>query len=242
VQNMTTIDKQLDTAYTILSESPDVQTALERIKELYGLHHIVFHLGQTSVASMDSPFVRTTYPDAWVSRYLLKGYVNIDPVVREGFTRQLPFDWRELTPTAEAMDMMIDAAQHNVGTCGYSVPIVDRTARRSLFSITSILEEDAWDEFVKTHNEKIQEIAYLVHRKALEELFGELDPMPQLGPREIECLTWTARGKDYLAIAQILSISGHTARGYLKSARFKLECATLPQAVAKAITLKLIEE
>ncbi len=37
---MTTIDKQLDTAYTILRESPDVQTALERIKELSGFHDI----------------------------------------------------------------------------------------------------------------------------------------------------------------------------------------------------------
>ena len=239
---MTAIDKQLDTAYSILTESPDVQTALERIKELYGLHHIVFHMGQTTVASTDSPFVRTTYPDVWVSRYFLKQYVDVDPVVREGFSRQLPFDWRELTLTPDTMVMMVDAVQHGVGPYGYSVPIVDRTARRSLFSINSTLEEDAWDEFVKTHNEKIQEIAYQVHRKALEELFGELDPMPQLGPREIECLTWTARGKDYLAIAQILSISGHTARGYLKSARFKLECATLSQAVAKAITLKLIEE
>ena len=239
---MTAIDRKLDTAYVILRESPDVQTALEKIKELFGLHHIVFHMGQTTVGSTDSPFVRTTYPDVWVSRYFLKGYVDVDPVVREGFSRQLPFDWRELTPTAEAMDFMIDAVQHGVGACGYSVPIVDRTARRSLFSINSILEEDAWDDFVEAHNEKIQEIAYQVHRKAIEELFGELDPMPQLGPREIECLTWTARGKDYLAIAQILSISGHTARGYLKSARFKLECATLPQAVAKAITLKLIEE
>jgi len=239
---MSTVDKRLDDAYRILSESTDVQVALERIRELYGLHHLVFHLGQTTVASMDSPFVRTTYPASWVSRYLLKGYVNVDPVVKEGFSRQLPFDWRELTLTADAMEMMIDAAQYNVGTSGYSVPIVDRTARRSLFSITSIVEESAWDKFIDTHNGEIQEIAYRMHRKALEELFGELDPMPKLGPREIECLMWTARGKDYLAIAQILSISGHTARGYLKSARFKLECATLPQAVAKAVTLKLIEE
>ncbi len=140
------------------------------------------------------------------------------------------------------MDFMIDAVQHGVGACGYSAPIVDRTARWPLFSINSILEEGAWDEFIETHVEKIQKIAYQIHRKVIEELFGELDPMPQIGPREIEGLTWTARGKDYLAIAQILSISRRTVRGYLKSARFKLECATLPQAVAKAVRLKLIEE
>ncbi len=234
------INKQLVTAFEVLDGAADVQSAVEQIKELYDVHHVVYHLGQT-VGSMDTPFVRTTYPDVWVSRYLLKGYVNVDPVVQEGFSRQLPFDWRELTLTEEAMELMVESAPY-VGSSGYSIPVVDRTARRSLFSITSLLTAEAWDNFIETKNEDLQEIAYRVHRKALLELFDELDPMPVLSPREIECLTWTARGKDYTAIAQILEISGHTARGYLKSARFKLECATLSQAVAKAITLKLIEE
>ena len=230
----------LKIAYEAVEESADVQEAIERIRDLYELHHCVFHLGQTRVDALDRPFVKTTYPDAWISRYLLKGYVNVDPVAREGFMRMLPFDWQDLEYGEEQAEMMQDAMQFDVGFSGYSIPVIDRQARRSLFSVTSKLTGNEWKEFLDMNAPELQEIAHRVHRRALRELYGEVDPMPPLGPREIECLTWTARGKDYGVIADILGLSGHTVRGYLKSARFKLECATLPQAVAKAVSLKII--
>ncbi len=230
----------LEAAYDIVDATDDVLSILDQIRDLYGLHHCVFHLGQTKVDALDRPYVKTTYPDAWVSRYLLKGYVNVDPVAREGFLRMLPFDWRELEIDETAMEMMADAVKYDIGANGYSVPVIDRSARRSLFSVTSQLTDTAWDEFLAAHAGDFQEIAHRIHRKALADLHGDIDPMPPLGPREIECLMWTARGKDYAAIAEILGLSGHTVRGYLKSARFKLECATLAQAVAKAVSLKII--
>lgn len=230
----------LKVAYEAVDESEGVQEAISRICELYELHHSVFHLGQTQVDTLDRPFVKTTYPDAWVSRYLLKGYVNVDPVAREGFMRMLPFDWQDLEYGEEQAEMMQDSIQFDVGYSGYSVPVIDRQARRSLFSVTSKLTGKEWKDFLDMNAPDLQEVAHRVHRRALKELFGEVDPMPPLGPREIECLTWTARGKDYAVIADILGLSGHTVRGYLKSARFKLECATLPQAVAKAVSMKII--
>ncbi|QKV19279.1 LuxR family transcriptional regulator [Oricola thermophila] len=230
----------LEAAYGIVNSSDDVQEIVNRIRDLYGLHHCVFHLGQTKLDALDRPYVKTTYSDAWISRYLLKGYINVDPIAREGFLRMLPFDWRELEIDESAAEMMIDAANHDIGASGYSIPVIDRSSRRSLFSVTSKLTGPDWDEFIKARSGDLQEIAFRIHRKALAEVESSTDPMPPLGPREIECLQWTARGKDYLAIAEILGLSGHTVRGYLKSARFKLECATLPQAVAKAISLKII--
>ncbi|WP_419459982.1 autoinducer binding domain-containing protein [Agrobacterium tumefaciens] len=59
---------------------------------------MTYHLSQTTAHVVDAPFVRTTYHDAWVSRYLLRGYVLVDPVVQQGFSRLLPFDWREIDP------------------------------------------------------------------------------------------------------------------------------------------------
>ncbi|MFZ2102546.1 MAG: LuxR family transcriptional regulator [Oricola sp.] len=230
----------LKVAYEIIDTTGDVQAVVDRIRDLYGLHHIVFHLGQTKVDALDRPYVKTTYPDSWISRYLLKGYVNVDPVAREGFLRMLPFEWHELEIDESAIEMMMDAAQHDIGESGYSIPIIDRASRRSLVSVTSKLTGQAWSDYLAAYSADLQEIAHRIHRKALAEIHGETDPMPPLGPREVECLMWTARGKDYLAIAEILGLSGHTVRGYLKSARFKLECATLPQAVAKAVSLKII--
>ena len=73
----------------------------------------------------------------------------------------------------------------------------------------------------------------------ISEVFGE--DRPHLLPmRELECLRWIARGKDLSEIAIILNISPHTARYYLKSARFKLDCVTSAQAVSKAVTSGLL--
>lgn len=229
-------------ASKLVHDADNVQVALESLQELLGLKYISFHLGQMRIGELDAPFVKTTYPSEWVSRYVIKGYINVDPVAREGFERQFPFDWSEVSLDEKSRELMEDAAAHDLGWSGFSIPVIDRTGRRSLLSFTSDLIGVDWQSFLSHHRELLSELAFQIHRKALVEVFGDADPMPLLGPREIECLMWTARGKDYLDIAQILGISGHTVRGYLKSARFKLECATLPQAVAKAIALRIIKE
>ena len=77
------------------------------------------------------------------------------------------------------------------------------------------------------------------NRKALLHLHSE-DRRPPLSPREIECLSWTAQGKDASTISEILEISEHTVRDYLKSAKYKLSCGTIAQAVFEATKLRLI--
>jgi DNA-binding CsgD family transcriptional regulator len=184
--------------------------------------------------------VRTTYPDRWVSRYLQKGYVKVDPVVQEGFVRQLPFDWRELMLTDAAIALMTDAHAHGLAMNGYSVPIVDKVGRRALFSINASMDGDRWSAFTGAHAEELAELGYRLHRLAVVELYGEYDPVPRLGAREKECLIWAAHGKEYSEIAIILDLSEHTVRSYLKSARLKLDCSNIPQAVGKAVKLRVI--
>jgi len=96
---------------------------------------------------------------------------------------------------------------------------------------------DEWAELVRRCRNEWIEIAHLIHRKAVYELHGENDPVPALSPREIECLHWTALGKDYKDISVILGISEHTTRDYLKTARFKLGCATISAAASRAVQL-----
>ena len=186
------------------------------------------------------PYLRTTYPSEWVSRYTLKGYVNVDPAVAAGFQRALPFDWTEIEATDEARELMVESTKFGLGGCGYSIPVIDKSGRRSLFSVNCGRTSEEWAAFTGEHKQDWAELAHLLHKKAIFELYGERDPAPQLGPRELECLRWTTQGKDYKDIAMILQISDHTARGYLKSARHKLDCANLSQAVAKAIKLGMI--
>ena len=63
----------------------------------------------------------------------------------------------------------------------------------------------------------------------------------QLNDREVETLTWVARGKTSAEIAQILGLTKRTVDFHLDNARMKLGATTRTQAVVKAATGRLIE-
>ena len=63
----------------------------------------------------------------------------------------------------------------------------------------------------------------------------------QLAKREVETLTWAARGKSSSEIAQILGLSKRTVDFHIDNARSKLGVATRTQAAIKAVSGRLIE-
>ena len=62
-----------------------------------------------------------------------------------------------------------------------------------------------------------------------------------LNEREVEVLTWAARGKTSAEIAQILDLTKRTVDFHIDNARGKLGAATRTEAVLKAATGRLIE-
>jgi DNA-binding response OmpR family regulator len=62
-----------------------------------------------------------------------------------------------------------------------------------------------------------------------------------LNDREVETLTWAARGKTSTEIAQILGLTKRTVDFHIDNARTKLGAATRTEAVIKAATGRLIE-
>jgi DNA-binding response OmpR family regulator len=63
----------------------------------------------------------------------------------------------------------------------------------------------------------------------------------ELNEREVETLTWAARGKTSAEIAQILGLTKRTIDFHIDNARTKLGAATRTEAVIKAATGRLIE-
>src|SRR6202171_6245451 len=61
-----------------------------------------------------------------------------------------------------------------------------------------------------------------------------------LREREVEALTWAARGKTFWEIGEILGLSKRTVEFHLENARRKLGVATRTQALIKAATGHLI--
>ena len=71
---------------------------------------------------------------------------------------------------------------------------------------------------------------------------NELWPkLVDLNDREVETLTWAARGKTSAEIAQILGLSKRTVDFHIDRAREKLGAATRVEAAIKAATGRLIE-
>jgi DNA-binding response OmpR family regulator len=71
---------------------------------------------------------------------------------------------------------------------------------------------------------------------------SELWPkLVQLNDREVETLTWVARGKTSAEIAEILGLTKRTVDFHIDNARTKLGAATRTQAVIKAATGRLID-
>jgi DNA-binding NarL/FixJ family response regulator len=62
-----------------------------------------------------------------------------------------------------------------------------------------------------------------------------------LGERELEALTWAARGKTFAEIGEILGVSRRTVEFHLDNARRKLGVPTRTQALIKAAVGELIE-
>ena len=63
----------------------------------------------------------------------------------------------------------------------------------------------------------------------------------QLNDREVETLTWVARGKTSIEIAKILALTKRTVDFHIDNARNKLGVATRTQAAIKAVAGRLID-
>jgi LuxR family transcriptional regulator, quorum-sensing system regulator CinR len=198
-------DERLQLAYSIIDNTPDMEETITRLRDILNVDHLVYHSSKLGASPSVDPYVRLTYPAAWIKRYLQMGYVDIDPVLREGFLRTLPFDWSDLKIQSPAeMSFLADALAHGVGPRGLSIPVQSKHGHRALFSVSFSRSEDEWQHFRRTALPILIDIAHRIHRRVISEVFGE--DRPHLTNRELECLRWIARGKDTSEIAIILNI------------------------------------
>ena len=220
-----------------------MERTVEAVRDAFGMKHLSYLAARYGSQPEKDPYVRSTYPALWVARYLLKRYWRVDPIMREGFRRAAPFDWRDIDRSAPRVAAFFeDAARFNVGRNGLLVPLTTRHAQRGILSISSDLTGPAWDDYKAAFLRDFIEVGAALHRRGVRALFGDVAPPPRLSPREREVLRWVAEGKEVPDIAIITALSEHTVRTYLKSARIKLGCGTKTQAAVKAVRLSLLDD
>lgn len=236
------VQKKVSNSKLVLKiiDEQEITTALELLRDIGQYENVVYHMAYRTNSPTDMPYLKSTYPYSWLGTYLENQYQDIDPVIQDGFKRTEPFFWSELERTDPRLDDFFEAAyKHGAGRDGFSIPLTDKSQRKAMFSVTSNLSDEDFRKKIASERTTLEQIADILHRKAVIAVYGTEDG-PSLAPREIECLYWTARGKDAPTVAEILNISEYTVRDYIKSARHKLGCHTIAQTIHEATKRRLI--
>lgn len=177
------------------------------------------------------------WPPTWWDRYFSRGYLFVDPAIRQVLNGTAPFLWSELQPICQG-DTAAARVMHEAGDFklrqGFTVPLVTIDGNVAGFSFAG--------EHIELPREK-RGMLQLVATFALGRALGIDEPPPRarLSRREREMLHWAAEGKTEWEIGEILNVSEHAAHEALRNVRVKLEASNRVHAVAKAIRLGLIE-
>ena len=216
----------------------DLGDAILSLSDELNVEHVVYH----SVQSTGKEYAVTTYEPAWVDQYLGNDYARIDPVVQGCLRRFHPVDWKRLDWSGKpTRDFLHEAVAAGVGNQGYSVPIRGPSGQFALFTVSSKDSDDHWEKYTQDYTRALILASHYVNQKALEiERGTDQTEITSLSPRETDALTMLALGYSRAQAADSLSISEHTLRVYIESARFKLAAMNTTHAVARALNQGLL--
>lgn len=192
------------------------------------------YMGTGITRNETEPFLAVTYSSDWVEHYKSRRYVEIDPVVHQGFRRLLPIDWNEFDSSHDKLKVFFgEAAEFGIGRLGLTIPVHGRGGDRSLFTVTSDFTDRDWLDAKFEYLRDFQMLAVHLHKKVLHLAAKSLEEV-KLAPREFECLQWISEGKTAWECAIILGISEKTVRCYMESVRKKLNAVSNTHAVSIA--------
>ena len=216
-----------------------LEEVLEHVASAMGIRHIAYvHFAAHSDARIIDTIV--TYPTDWQIRYAQQSYFRIDPVLTTGCERVTPFDWDEIrTGDSDIAAFFDDAVMFGIGRKGISVPIRNRAGGCALASFTSDHSEGEWAEFKRENMTALQSIAAIIDSAAT---FTRMSPPfpAALSKLEKRLLGVFARKPNVNDVADEVGVSPGVVTLYLDTARHKLRCLSVRQAVSIAIATESI--
>lgn len=229
-----TILERLETANSLDS----IRACTYELRDAFEITHIIYHW----VDSAGDQYGAGTISREWRDRYIEQNYQRVDPVILGCYRRFHPVDWKRLDwSTKAARAFLAESLEYGMGNQGFSVPIRGPNGQFALFTANHTCSDDEWEVFTDEHRRTLVLIAHYFNEKALElEPNRTPDQKQSLSPREIDAMTLLAMGYSRAQVAETLSISEHTLRVYIESARFKLGALNTTHAVARAMSRGLI--
>lgn len=134
--------------------------ALTKLAELVDADHCTLFVSHEAESSRFTTKVLTTYPDAWVARYVEKKYFYIDPLTEVARTREHPFFWESLQPgDSIAREFWKDAEQYGVGPAGYTIPLTTGRGDRVGLSFSSNEDHTCFRERLTTFEQDLYNLS-----------------------------------------------------------------------------------
>lgn len=183
----------------------------------------------------------------FLSAYLQEGILDIDVVTYMARFQALPVPFglpeQRATFSGKEFDLYSFVGDYDC-RCGLVVPLHGVNS----YSVVGILLSEKEKSFVGRMSDMAAQanlfssVLYDAIRRV------RLSPgtkianvtIPALTPRESECLHWVAAGKTAWEISCILGIAERTVIAHVESAKKRLGAKTLPQAVARALSLGMM--
>ncbi len=214
----------------------DLENFMAKTLEEFQIEYFaLFELGRESRPGAGALM---NFPNEWVVRYLERRYEYSDPVHIKVVQTKSPFLWNTLEPEGylnhKPRRIFLERGEFGLKD-GCTFPILDTNGYTAVISFVARRLEDDPRLFPA-----MQLISHYFHGKYKELCGDNIYPVPNLSPRERECLTWAAAGKTEFEIGEILSISAATVHTHMDHARQKLGVGTTIQAIVEAMRHHLI--
>lgn len=215
-----------------------LQSVALALRDHYKTAHLTYTWGTAEGAAAGCG----TYSPTWVQHYDKQNYARIDPVVLGCRQQFHPLDWNTLDWSSKAgQAYRAESLAAGIGTQGYSIPVRGPRGHFAVFSVSDCTHDSAWAAFTVQNRSDLLLCAHAFSEKVLDLEVGHLPaPIKPLSRREGEVLTFLAMGYARGQVAAKLTISEHTLRAYLETARLKLGAANTTHAVARAVSEGLI--
>lgn len=182
------------------------------------------------------------YPEEWKSHYVHQGFQSIDPTLKRAAQSVAPVDWSRLDKDRDFQSVFGNARDFGIPAQGLTIPIRGPYGDLGMLSVTRECTPEDWRKLKRQVLSELQGVAAHIHDAVMRSgLAMRSLRVPSLSQRECEVLQWTAAGKTQQDVSDILNISQRTVEVHMRSARNKLHALTTPQAVARAIAMRLIQ-
>ncbi len=201
----------------------------------------------------------STYPASWQRLYSTEGLINSDPTIEHARRSCLPLIWtRELFETAGGQRVGEMARSFGIRS-GMSLSCRDNDGALAIFTLASDIPMGPARErhsrqtlpeamlLASYYNQAARRLNPPVSPQQEPDdsaLLRALEPGPQgrnLTVREMECLQWAMAGKTSWETGQIIGCTERTVNFHIGNIMRKLGVRSRRVAVARALSLKLLQ-